>query len=151
MVDRPTRPTKPFTQRRYGDSTEVFVLSKQQGDSVVVGGVGADGRWMRVLTRRAAQLLWFNLTGLLFPEKSRQVTGIAVTAPLRGRERPSVTHHLEVVRTADNYIEVLGWAEKDTWWARLPEYEARNLWTKLDLLLYPVGWEGRNSKKPSGT
>jgi hypothetical protein len=149
-LTRSTKPTKPFSQCRYGVSTDIFAINKMQGETVVVGGVGAEGRWTRVLTTRAAQVLWFNLTGLLFPEKARQVTGIAVTAPLRSRDRPSVTHHVEVVRTADNYIEVFGWAGLDTWWVRLPEHEARNLWTSLDLLLYPVGWEGRNNKRPSG-
>ncbi len=152
MTERPirtTKLTKPFSQRRYGVSSEMFVLNKTQGDTVVVGGIGVEGRWFRVLTKRAAQLLWFNLTGLLFPEKAPQVTGLAVTAPIRGSDKPSVTYHLEVTRTADNYIEVIGWAGKDTWWARLPEHEARHLWTRLDLLLYPVGWEGRNNKKPA--
>lgn len=146
---RTTKPTNPFHQRRYGESSALFVLPKTQGDSVVVGGMGAEGRWFRVLTKRAAQLLWFNLTGILFPERARQVTGIAVTAPIRGTDKPSVTYHLEVTRTADNYIEIIGWVGHDTWWTRLPEHEARHLWTKLDQLLFPVGWEGRNNKKPA--
>lgn len=138
---------KPFVQHSYGISTDIFVARKSLDDTLVLGGVGVEyGRWTRVLTQRAAQQLWFNLTGLMFPEKAQRVTGIAVTAPLRSQARPTITSHLEVTRTADNFIEVIGWAGQDTWWFRLSEQEARVLWTKLDLALYPVGWEGRERK-----
>ncbi len=141
-------PTKPFVQHRYGISMDVFITRKPQGESLVLGGVGERyGRWTRVLTLRAAQLLWFHLTGVLFPERAERVTTIAVTAPLRGDDRPTITTHLEVVRTADGFIEMIGWAGQDTWWARLPQNEARALWARLDQLLYPVGWEGRERKR----
>lgn len=144
-------PTTDFTQLRYGISRGVYVTPQSKGDSVVVGGEGRHyGRWSRALTRRAAHLLWFNLTRMLFPEKAPQVTGIAVTAPLRGFDEPLLTTHVEVTRTADGFIEIIGWMGRDTWWARLPEAEGRNLWAKLDLLLYPVGWEGRDRKPRTG-
>ena len=145
---RPTKPTKPFHQYRYGVSTRVFVVPKAGGQTAVIGGVcAAEGRWTRVLTLRAAKLLWFNLTRLLFPGKAAAVTALAETAPLQGRSRPSMTYHVEVTRAADSFIEIIGWAGQEMWWARLPENEARALWTRLDLMLYPVGWEGRDNRR----
>jgi hypothetical protein len=140
-------PTKPFTQYRYGTSADLFVAQKPRGESIVFGGTGQEhGRWTRVLTQRAAKQLWFKLTGLLFPSKAEKVTALAVTSPLRGGDKPTITTHLEVTRTANGLIEVIGWAGEDTWWVSLSEAEARTLWPKLDLLLFPVGWEGRQNK-----
>lgn len=134
-------------QHRYGVSHELFVSTKSIGSSLVMGGVGTDyGPWTRVLTQRAAQLLWFNLTNLLFPERAHEVTMRAVTAPLRSTMQPEITVHLQVVRTADGYFEIIGWVKRETWWVRLHEQEARQLWTRLDIELYPVGWEGRSTK-----
>ncbi|MBN1966628.1 MAG: hypothetical protein JW910_18395 [Anaerolineae bacterium] len=149
MRTESNKPTKPFTQLLYGVSTEVFVVSKDDCTTYVMGGVGIEyGRWTRVLSKRAAQLLWFKLTRVLFPDRAQRVTTIAVTAPLRDLGAPAITNHIEVSRTADNFVEVLGWVEKHTtWWVRLPENEARTLWTRLDLALYPVGWEGRQNKR----
>ncbi len=144
-------PTSPLVQRRYGVSSDLFVSRKPEGETIILGGRGRDGNlWTRVLTRRAAQVLWFTLTGLLFPERAQTVTAIAVTAPLRNQKQPTVTSHVEVARTADGFVEVIGWAGTETWWVRLPEGEARSLWTKLDIALYPVGWEGRTKTARSG-
>lgn len=149
MTSDTDRPTKPFTQLPYGVSVETFVVAKEENAGYVLGGLGLEyGRWTRLLSKRAAQLLWFKLTRLLFPDRSLRVTTIVVTAPLRESPQPAITNHIEVSRTADNYIEVLGWVEQHTtWWARLPEHEARTLWKRLDLALYPVGWEGRQKKQ----
>ncbi len=127
----------------YGLTSEVFVNGRGEGETIVVGGTGAEAtRWNRALTRRAAHQLWFHLTRLLFPEKSPQVTGMAMTAPLSAPQ-PSVTTHLEVVYNPETHLyDVLGWNGDDLWWFRLDEQNARHLWTGLDLVLYPAGWSG---------
>ena len=127
----------------YGVSTDVFVSRKRSGDSLVIGGMGADeARWTRVLSHRAAQMLWYHLTDYLFPEKSAMVTAMVSTAPLRGDSRPTITTHMTVEELEDGSFDIVGWIGDQTWWIRLNAREARRLWTALDIALYPVGWKG---------
>ncbi len=137
-----------ITRRQYGLSTELFVSQKESDQTLVLGGVGETQRWVQILTRRAAQVLWFKLTVLLYPEKAPMVTGLAVTAPLRAMIVSSVTTHVEAVKDPDKPLYTLvGWVERDlTWKVTLSESEARRLWAELDVALFPVGWEGRETK-----
>jgi hypothetical protein len=133
--------------RLYGLSTDLFVSRKESDQTLVLGGVGQEEqRWVHVMTQRAAQVLWFKLTTLLYPDKSDMVTGLAATAPLRPPGGPSVTTHVEVVKTTDAQYTLVGWVERNTWRVTLTELEARRLWASLDLALFPVGWEGRQTK-----
>ena len=139
MADTPTQ--------TYGLSTNLFVSRKTHGDSLVVGGVGEDEtRWTRVLSQRAAQMLWYHLTRLLFPEKSDMVTAMVSTSPLRSGNMPTITTHMTVESREDGGYDVVGWIGEHTWWMNLTDYEARRFWTALDIALYPVGWQGRKSK-----
>jgi len=136
MADKPTR--------TYGLSTNLFVSRKANGDSLVVGGIGEDeSRWTRVLSQRAAQMLWYHLTRLLFPEKSDMVTALVSTSPLRAENMPTITTHVTVDQAENGGFDLMGWVGEQTWWVRLTEYEARRFWTALDIALYPVGWQGR--------
>lgn len=131
----------------YGQSTNLFVSRKAGGESLVVGGVAEDmSRWTRVLSQRAAQMLWFHLTRLLFPEKSEMVTALVTTAPLRPENLPTITTQMTVDKMENGSFEISGWVGEQTWWVRLNDYEARRFWTALDIALYPVGWQGANSK-----
>ncbi|MBN1563344.1 MAG: hypothetical protein JXA10_05865, partial [Anaerolineae bacterium] len=70
-------------KRQYGLSTDLFVSRKESDQTLVLGGVGQeDKRWVHIMTQRAAQVLWFKLTQLLYPDKAEMVTGLAATAPL---------------------------------------------------------------------
>lgn len=127
----------------YGLSSNLFVNRKTGGESVVVGGMAEDAtRWTRVLSQRAAQMLWFHLTRYLFPEKSEMVTALVTTAPLRSDALPTITTHIAVDRTDEGYFEVVGWIGEDSWWLRMTDAEARRFWSALDVALYPVGWQG---------
>lgn len=131
----------------YGHATNLFVSRKASGESLVVGGVAEDAsRWTRVLSQRAAQMLWFQLTRHLFPEKSDMVTALVTTAPLRSEAMPTITTHITVDTLDDGGVEIAGWIGDNMWWVRLSDYEARRFWTALDIALYPVGWQGMNSK-----
>ncbi len=103
---------------------------------------------MQVLTRRAAQLLWFKMTVLLYPDKANMVTGLAVTSPLRGIQNDLMTTHVEVIKnkTVEAEYSVIGWTVQDNWVVVLSELDTRRLWAALDLALFPVGWEGRETK-----
>jgi hypothetical protein len=128
-------------RRIYGLSSNTFVAPKATTQSVVVGGIGEDAaRWTRVLSQRAAHILWFHLTTQLYPEKAATVTASVHTAPARGLEMPTITHHVDVDRLENNQYEITGWVADQTWTARLTPVEAQRLWQALDLALYPRGW-----------
>jgi DMSO/TMAO reductase YedYZ molybdopterin-dependent catalytic subunit len=135
------------SRRQYGLSTDLFVSHKESDQTVVLGGVGQGSqRWVHVMTRRAAQVMWFKLTSLLYPEKADLVTALASTAPLRAPANNSVTTHAEVVQKGNGYYTVIGWVQRNSWVVMLDELDARRLWASLDLALFPVGWEGRETK-----
>jgi hypothetical protein len=139
MVDKPSQ--------TYGLSTNLFVSRKANGDSLVLGGIGEDEiRWTRVLSQRAAQMLWYHLTRLLFPEKSEMVAALVSTSPLRSGNMPTITTHVTVEPRDDDGYDIAGWVGEQTWWMHLSNYEARRFWTALDIALYPVGWQGRKTK-----
>ncbi|NDJ78366.1 MAG: hypothetical protein GYB65_19120 [Chloroflexi bacterium] len=139
--------TPGSSSHQYGLSTDLFVSHKESDQTLVLGGVGQGSkRWVHVMTRRAAQVMWFKLTTLLYPEKAGLVTALAATAPLRAPPSNSVTTHMEVVKGEDGNYRLVGWVQRDTWMVALTETDARRLWASLDLALYPVGWEGRQSK-----
>ncbi len=131
----------------YGHATNLFVSRKMSGESLVIGGIAEDSsRWTRVLSARAAQMLWFHLTRLLFPEKSDMVTALVSTAPLRSDALPTITTHMTVDPIEGGGFEVVGWIGDQNWWVRMSDYEARRFWTALDIALYPVGWQGAKSR-----
>lgn len=137
------------TKRQYGLTTDVSVKMHEGGQMVVIGGTGEKSQqWSHVLTQRAAQVLWFKLTQLLYPDKANIVTALATTAPLRPLgSSDAVTTHVEAVKCADQHYSLVGWVGRDTWMFLLSELDARRLWAALDTVLFPVGWEGRETKR----
>jgi hypothetical protein len=128
-------------RRVYGLSSNVFVAPKVNTQAVVIGGIGEDtGKWTRVISLRAAQLLWFHLTQQLFPDKAAQVTAAVHTAQARGFEMPTITTHVTVDRLDGGQLEITGWVGEQTWAARLTPIESQRLWNALDIALYPRGW-----------
>ena len=99
----------------YGISSRVFVNRKRSGDSLVIGGIDAnEARWTRVLSQRAAQMLWYHLTVHLFPEKSDMVTALVSTSPLRAESRPTITTHMTVEQSNSSSFDVVGWIGEQT-------------------------------------
>lgn len=133
-------------QYRYGLSTNLFVSRKDSDHTLVLGGVGQDEQqWVHIMTRRAAQVLWYKLTSVLYPDKADMVTSMASTAPLQAMPTSNLTTHIEVVQTENEYT-LVGRIQRSRWLVQLTELEVRRLWAALDLALYPVGWEGRITK-----
>src|SRR5262245_33685971 len=115
--------------RGYGLSTNLFVSRKASSDSLVLGGTAEDSaRWTRVLSQRAAQMLWFYLPRFLFPEKSDMVSALVTTAPLRGLDLPTITAHVTVDKIATGGYEVVGWVGEQSWAIKLGDQDARQLW-----------------------
>ena len=134
-------------RRQYGLSTELFVSRKESDHTLILGGIGQESeRWVHVMTQRAAQVLWFKLTTLLYPNKSDVMTGLASTAPLRAPSGEALTTHMEVVKDKNDHYTIVGWIQRNAWMVQLTELEARRLWAALDLALFPVGWEGRQTQ-----
>jgi hypothetical protein len=131
----------------YGLSSDTFVSRKAGGDSLVLGGLGEDStRWIRVLSPRAAQMLWLHLARLLYPDKSDTITALIVTAPLRDATRPTITTHMTVDELENGGYEIAGWINGEAWETKLNQPEAERLWAALDTALYPVGWQGQDHK-----
>lgn len=123
---------------------DLFVSSRPEEQTISIGGIAFDNaQWTRVLSKRAAHLLWYRLTRALFPEKAQKVTSLVSTAPLSPLSlSPTVTSHVNVEHTEDNdYFMVSGTMGKSVWEIQFNILEARRLWTALDLALYPNGWE----------
>ncbi len=149
--DLPVVTDDKFSRARliYGLTSEIHADRRSPGDTgdtgemIVVGGVDSHCvRWTQVLSRRAAQQLWIQLTRLLFPEKYSQVVGLVPLEPWCP-PRPRVTTRFEVLWSADAHVyEILGWVDDGTWWFRVDEQNAHRLWVALDLALYPAGWSG---------
>jgi hypothetical protein len=138
--------TTDSLRRQYGQSTNLFVSRKDSDHTLVLGGVGEkEQRWVHVMTQRAAQVLWFKLTQLLYPEKAEMVTAMAQTAPLRPFQT-TTTNYVDIVKAPEDLYMLVGWIGSSAWRVQLTETETRRLWAALDLALYPVGWEGRVSK-----
>ena len=136
--------------RGYGCARDVFVSRKPTGDSLVVGGCAEDGRrFARVLTNGAARVMWFHLTCWLYPEHAEKVTAMVPTAPLRSVDQPAITSHVAVARNPNEPFQITGWGGSEDWRLCLSDDEAQRLWRSLDLLLHPVGWQGRHTSHQS--
>ena len=131
-------------QQIHGLSAYLSVTPGIDKDTFRLNGTGRGPHaWVHVLTRRAAHMLWYRLTWVLFPEKSPRVTGMAVTSPLRPLAQTTVAAFVEVVYRADQSVfNVTGWNGTALWRFDLDDHSARELWTALDLALYPAGWSG---------
>jgi hypothetical protein len=130
------------TKRVYGISTELYIVSKPNTDAFVVGGQAEDlSRWTRVLSTRAAFMLWFHIARLLMPEHIEQVTTVFNTTPLRSAVLPTITNHCMVEPVNKAYVEITGWAGEQSWVVHVTNEEATEFWSALDKLLFPQGWQ----------
>jgi len=125
------------------DTANLFA-SRSQNDHVVIGGLAADEtQWAQTLTRRAALGLWFDLTRLLFPEKSDEVIAQVATMrsiPVMTSEPTEVTSAVFVTALHQGDCQIDGWMGRPGWRVRLSAFEVYRFWAELDKALYPTGW-----------
>ncbi len=123
----------------YGFSTDLFVTRKSNGESIVVGGTSADtSRWIRILSNRAAQLLWFQMSQMLHPEETKGTTMNMMTAPMRDTNRPTITTHMDVKKLDENEgFNLTGWVGDKQWNVHLNNSEVERFWSALSNALYP--------------
>lgn len=128
-----------IAERTYGRTLDWFVVRKAgaAGATLVIGGTAQDTiRWTRVLSERAARMLWFSLTHVLFPEQSALLTSRLGTLPIRSQLLPTITNQL-LIEPHDGGFELVGESAGQTWTARLDQGEAERLWAALNQVLFP--------------
>ncbi|NWF68726.1 MAG: hypothetical protein HXY40_06555 [Chloroflexi bacterium] len=109
---------------------------KPGGDSFLVGGTAEDStRWTRVLSQRAAQIVWFHLGRYLYPEKTQTSVAIVATAPMRNADAPTITSHAAVDKAKEGGYQIHGWAGDKEWSARLSDEEAQKFFEALGAAL----------------
>lgn len=124
----------------FGLSRDLFVATKSKGETIVVGGTGGDtSRWVRVLSKRAAQLLLFQLTQILDPDRANMMNTSVTTAPMRDVQRPTITTHMIVRSRDEGGFSITGWAGDKVWDTHLTRMETQRLWIALTNALYPDG------------
>jgi hypothetical protein len=120
-------------ERAYGYTTSWFVMDRSSagGGSIVIGGTDVrSARWTRVISHRAAHMLWFRLTQVLFPERVEWLIPMD-TLPIRDSKLPTITNQFIVERLEGGVIELTGIAQGSRWTAKLLESESIALWTEL--------------------
>jgi hypothetical protein len=128
------------TKHSYGRSSNLFVSRKASGESIVMGGTAEDStRWTRVLSKRAAQMLWFHLAQILYPDKADYITGMISTTPIRSTDMPTITAHMTVDTLENGGYEIVGWINNQTWDISIEAAEAQRFWIALDIALNPAG------------
>lgn len=120
----------------YGLSVQLFAFPKPQGDAVVIGGL-SNGQlhWTRVLSRRAAGMLWVSLAQLLDPQRAQTYLSQLTTLGMRERARPTITTTVVVDVTDEGKYEICGTSGQQTWSAAFGETEARAFWLVLSQAL----------------
>ena len=104
-----------------------------------VGTSQEHARWVRVITRGAAQTLWFHLTHILYPRAADQITPRAATAMLRPPDAPNLTTSFFVHHDKDKrMIKVQGIGSKLGWMMHFPMDEGYELWASLEDILDSV-------------
>jgi hypothetical protein len=120
-------------ERAYGYTTNWFVMDRSGvgGGSIIIGGIDVRGeQWTRVISHRAAHMLLFRLTLLLFPEHTEWLTPMD-TLPIRDSKLPTITNQFIVERLEGGVIEVTGIANGSRWTAKLLASDSVALWTAL--------------------
>ena len=125
-------------------AASLFARETGADRSIMIGGLGDDEMdWTHTLTRRAALGLWYDLTRLLFPDKSDEV--IAQVSTLRAMPRVGTgpldeTAIVLVTAVSDGSCLLEGWSGASSWQLHLNVYEIYRFWAALDSALYPSGW-----------
>lgn len=136
-------------RKQYGVAQQMSVEQNKEG-LIVLRGVAQGKRVKAIkatLSRRASNLLWYRLTQLLYPDDAPHATQLLGTAPL-GQALPEgelITTQIEVQPRHPDHYELIGRILNHEWSLHLSTSEAKRLWAKLDLSLFPYGWQGREN------
>ena len=105
-------------------------------ETLLLIGQAQSGRWARVMTRGAAQTLWFHLTTILYPRAAGQITHRAATAVLRRSTDPLITNFFEVTNNDEKkVIRLRGLGGDDPWLIYFTHEDGYELWAALEKIL----------------
>lgn len=105
-------------------------------ETLLLIGQAQSGRWVRVMTRGAAQTLWFHLTTILYPRAAGQITHRAATAVLRRSTDPLITNFFEVTNYEDRkQIRMRGLGGEEEWLIYFTHEDGYDLWAALEKIL----------------
>jgi hypothetical protein len=125
-------------------AANLFASPNRSGETILIGGLMPnETEWVQTLTCRAARALWFELTKLLFPDKSDEVIGHVATMrslPPFQAEVTTVTTWTFVSEREGGGVLVSGWMGKPGWSLHLSAFEVYRFWAALDSALFPAGW-----------
>src|SRR5689334_12256117 len=124
-----------------GFVSNLAVIKKPGSDELLmmVGQSQQSGRWVRIITRGAAQTMWFHLTQFLSPRAAGQLTPRAATAVIRPSASPLVTPFLEVQNLEEKkLIRVHGIGGAEEWVVYFSYDEGFELWAALEKVLNVV-------------
>lgn len=130
--------------RAYGTTLDWFVVQKHSaaGAVLAIGGTtrSAD-RWIRLLSRRAAIVLWLRLTEILYPDHFKSMNAQLGTLPIRDSALPTVTNQVILEMPQAGVFELTGSAGGHAWTAQFDDVEAQRLWSALNSALSLVQQE----------
>jgi hypothetical protein len=120
-----------------GFVNNLTVIKKPGGsETLLLIGQSQSGRWARVMTRGAAQTLWFHLTIILYPRAAGQITHRAQTAVLRRSTDPLITNFFEVTNNAEHkQIRLRGLGGEEEWLIYFTHEDGYELWASLEKIL----------------
>lgn len=131
-------------RKDYGTGVQMTIERNEQGLIVLKGmAQGKTTKSIRAtLSPHASSLLWHGLTQALYPDDIHQA------APVIDSNLPDaelMTSSIEVAHASPDHYKLVGRILAHEWSLYLSASEAKRLWAKLDLLLFPYGWQGRES------
>lgn len=139
-----TQTPQSFQEPEPLDAVDLFVVRSDDAETYRIGGSTTEGvDWQQSLTKRAARGLWFDLTRLLYPERSDQVIAQVSTMPSMPRfntDSGGLTTWAFVTERPDGSCIISGWCGLPGWSVRLTTYEIYRFWATLDTALFPTGW-----------
>lgn len=131
--------------KHYGLISELDVQREDRATVIELTGLTqtTGQRFYKLLSKRATYLLWYQLTQMLYPDDAPTMTSSAGTAPLKMPDGQVITAYVRMTRVESWKYELVGGSQADDWAIEISEGDAHRLWGTLDVLLFPVGWQGR--------
>lgn len=135
--------------QKFGAIQEIDIQEDRREGVIILSGIMESGAAVEVrllLSGYTAQQLWQQLTQILYPSEAPTMTDAPPQIPSRTEDGRPLTRQINIKALENGDFEVLGEMASGTWSIVLDENRARRVWAKLDVTLFPVGWQGRTSQ-----
>jgi len=138
----------------FGLLRDLDVFTERDERLVTLQGVSDEGGGVGVaftLSYYAAHECWFQLTQILYPNEAPSMTDMPTQVPSRSADGRPVTKRITATAADNGFLNVIGTTASGQWQIHLTDTNSKRLWAKLDVVLFPVGWQGRQSDDPAHT